>query len=235
MVGVGGCWPVLARRYACISCKGAKGEAKKRTFTALHPDILAQLSSAFRLQRDMFVVRRKVCIEKDLLRLVNALTMRCGFEFMEKALLAADYSQIELRVIAAMSQEETMIEAFKNGEDIHASTAAKVFNVPLDEVTREQRGNAKTVNFGIIYGVSAFGLSNQTDLSRTEAKELIETYYETYPKLRKYMSSQVDFARDHGYVTTLSNRRRYLKDINSRNAIVRGAAERNAVNAPIQA
>ena len=152
----------------------------------------------------------------------------------EYTLLAADYSQIELRVIAAMSQEETMIEAFKNGEDIHASTASKVFNVPLDEVTREQRGNAKTVNFGIIYGVSAFGLSNQTDLSRTEAKELIETYYETYPKLRKYMSSQVDFARDHGYVTTLSNRRRYLKDINSRNAIVRGAAERNAVNAPIQ-
>ena len=152
----------------------------------------------------------------------------------EYTLLAADYSQIELRVIAAMSQEETMIEAFKNGEDIHASTAAKVFNVPLDKVTREQRGNAKTVNFGIIYGVSAFGLSNQTDLSRTEAKELIETYYETYPKLRKYMSSQVDFARDHGYVTTLSNRRRYLKDINSQNAIVRGAAERNAVNAPIQ-
>ncbi len=152
----------------------------------------------------------------------------------EYTLLAADYSQIELRVIAAMSQEETMIEAFKNGEDIHASTASKVFNVPLEEVTREQRGNAKTVNFGIIYGVSAFGLSNQTDLSRTEAKELIETYYETYPKLRKYMSSQVDFARDHGYVTTLSNRRRYLKDINSRNAIVRGAAERNAVNAPIQ-
>ena len=152
----------------------------------------------------------------------------------EYILLAADYSQIELRVIAAMSEEETMIEAFKNGEDIHASTAAKVFNVPLEEVTREQRGNAKTVNFGIIYGVSAFGLSNQTDLSRTEAKELIETYYETYPKLRKYMSSQVDFARDHGYVTTVSNRRRYLKDINSRNAIVRGAAERNAVNAPIQ-
>jgi len=152
----------------------------------------------------------------------------------EYVLLAADYSQIELRVIAAMSEEETMLEAFKNGEDIHASTAAKVFNVPLAEVTREQRGNAKTVNFGIIYGVSAFGLSNQTDLSRSEAKELIETYYETYPKLRKYISSQVDFARDHGYVTTLSNRRRYLKDINSRNAIVRGAAERNAVNAPIQ-
>ena len=149
-------------------------------------------------------------------------------------LLAADYSQIELRIIAALSKEETMIEAFKNGEDIHASTASKVFNVPLKEVTREQRSNAKTVNFGIIYGVSAFGLSNQTDLSRGEAKELIDTYYETYPKLRAYMGAQVDFARDNGYVQTVLGRRRYLKDINSRNAIVRGAAERNAVNAPIQ-
>ncbi len=149
-------------------------------------------------------------------------------------LLAADYSQIELRIIAALSEEETMIEAFKNGEDIHASTASKVFNVPIAEVTREQRSNAKTVNFGIIYGVSAFGLSNQTDLSRSEAKELIDTYYETYPKLKKYISTQVDFARDNGYVQTVLGRRRYLKDINSRNAVVRGAAERNAVNAPIQ-
>ena len=152
----------------------------------------------------------------------------------EYILLAADYSQIELRIIAALSQEETMIEAFKNGEDIHASTASKVFNVPITEVTREQRSNAKTVNFGIIYGVSAFGLSNQTDLSRGEAKELIDTYYETYPKLKAYMSAQVDFARDHGYVKTVLDRRRYLKDINSRNAVVRSAAERNAVNAPIQ-
>ncbi|MCK0178948.1 DNA polymerase I [Flavobacteriaceae bacterium S0862] len=149
-------------------------------------------------------------------------------------LLAADYSQIELRVIAALSEEETMINAFKNGEDIHASTASKVFNVPLNEVTREQRSNAKTVNFGIIYGVSAFGLSNQTDLNRTEAKELIDTYYETYPKLKAFISKQVDFARDNGYVETVLGRRRYLKDINSRNAVVRGAAERNAVNAPIQ-
>ena len=149
-------------------------------------------------------------------------------------LLAADYSQIELRIIAALSEEENMMEAFKNGEDIHASTAAKVFNVPLDEVTREQRSNAKTVNFGIIYGVSAFGLSNQTDLSRSEAKELIDTYYETYPKLKAYMSAQVDFARENGYVETVLNRRRYLKDINSRNAMVRSGAERNAVNAPIQ-
>ncbi|MCK0160761.1 DNA polymerase I [Allomuricauda sp. F6463D] len=149
-------------------------------------------------------------------------------------LLAADYSQIELRIIAALSEEDTMISAFKNGEDIHASTASKVFNVPIEEVTREQRSNAKTVNFGIIYGVSAFGLSNQTDLSRGEAKELIDTYYKTYPKLRNYMSEQVDFARDNGYVQTVLGRRRYLKDINAGNQVVRGAAERNAVNAPIQ-
>ncbi|MDC6350198.1 DNA polymerase I [Zeaxanthinibacter sp. PT1] len=149
-------------------------------------------------------------------------------------LLAADYSQIELRVIASLSEESNMIEAFKKGEDIHAATAARVFDVPLEEVTREQRGNAKTVNFGIIYGVSAFGLSNQTDLSRTEAKELIDTYYKTYPKLRNYISEQIDFAREHGYVQTVLGRRRYLKDINGSNAVVRGAAERNAVNAPIQ-
>jgi len=149
-------------------------------------------------------------------------------------LMAADYSQIELRIISALSGDEGMLSAFQNNEDIHRSTAAKVFNVPPEEVTREQRGNAKTVNFGIIYGVSAFGLSQQTNLNRSEAKELIETYYSTYPKLRAYMQDQIDFARDHGYVSTVLGRRRYLKDINSQNAIVRGAAERNAVNAPIQ-
>ena len=148
--------------------------------------------------------------------------------------MAADYSQIELRIIAALSGDEGMLSAFQNNEDIHRATAAKVFNVPPEEVTREQRGNAKTVNFGIIYGVSAFGLSQQTNLNRSEAKELIETYYNTYPKLRAYMQDQIDFARDHGYVSTVLGRRRYLKDINSQNAIVRGAAERNAVNAPIQ-
>ncbi|WP_304156356.1 DNA polymerase I [Mesonia mobilis] len=149
-------------------------------------------------------------------------------------LLAADYSQIELRIIAALSKEETMMKAFQDGEDIHATTAAKVFDVPLEEVTREQRSNAKTVNFGIIYGVSAFGLSNQTDLSRAESKELIETYYKTYPKLRDYIDDQVEFAREHGYVSTVMGRRRYLKDINAGNAMVRSGAERNAVNAPIQ-
>ena len=149
-------------------------------------------------------------------------------------LLSADYSQIELRIIAALSGEENMIKAFQNHEDIHRSTAAKVFNVSLDEVTKEQRSNAKTVNFGIIYGVSAFGLSNQTSLSRSESAALIDAYYKTYPKLKSYMSEQVDFARQNGYVQTVLGRRRYLKDINSANAIVRGAAERNAVNAPIQ-
>ncbi|TDD96561.1 DNA polymerase I [Flavobacterium cellulosilyticum] len=149
-------------------------------------------------------------------------------------LVSADYSQIELRIIAALSGEENMIAAFKNHEDIHRSTASKVFNVPLEEVTREQRSNAKTVNFGIIYGVSAFGLSNQTDLSRKEAAELIEAYYTSYPKLKSYMSDQVDFAREKGYVQTVLGRRRYLKDINSANAMVRSGAERNAVNAPIQ-
>jgi DNA polymerase-1 len=149
-------------------------------------------------------------------------------------IVAADYSQIELRIIAALSKEENMIQAFKNGEDIHASTASKVFNVPLEEVTRAQRSNAKTVNFGIVYGVSAFGLSNQTGLSRTESKELIDTYYATYPKLKDYMQEQVNFAKENGYVQTVLGRRRYLKDINSQNAMVRGGAERNAVNAPIQ-
>jgi DNA polymerase-1 len=149
-------------------------------------------------------------------------------------LVSADYSQIELRIIAALSGEENMIKAFQNNEDIHRSTAAKVFNVPLGDVTKEQRSNAKTVNFGIIYGVSAFGLSNQTSLSRKEAAELIDAYYATYPKLKSYMANQVDFARENGYVQTVLGRRRYLKDINSANMMVKSGAERNAVNAPIQ-
>ena len=149
-------------------------------------------------------------------------------------LMAADYSQIELRIIAALSKDPAMVNAFKNNEDIHASTAARVFHVPPEEVTREQRSNAKTVNFGIIYGVSAFGLSQQTNLNRSESKELIDNYYASYPELKQYIADQVNFAREHGYVATVLGRRRYLKDINSQNAVVRGAAERNAVNAPIQ-
>lgn len=149
-------------------------------------------------------------------------------------LLSADYSQIELRIIAALSGDPEMVRSFQNNEDIHASTAAKVFNVPLEAVTREQRSHAKTVNFGIVYGVSAFGLSNQTSLSRSESKDLIDAYYATYPRLRQYIGEQVEIAREQGFVQTISGRRRYLKDINSQNQVVRGAAERNAVNAPIQ-
>ena len=149
-------------------------------------------------------------------------------------MLSADYSQIELRVIAALSEDPNMISAFNKNLDIHSSTAAKVFDVKLEDVTKEQRSNAKTVNFGIIYGVSAFGLSNQTSLTRSESKLLIESYYDAYPKLKNFISSQINFARENGYVETILGRKRYLRDINSRNAIVRGAAERNAVNAPVQ-
>lgn len=152
----------------------------------------------------------------------------------EHTILSADYSQIELRIIAALSGDPEMIRSFRNGEDIHASTAAKVFNVALEEVTREQRSHAKTVNFGIVYGVSAFGLSNQTSLSRGESKDLIDAYYATYPRLKQFIGEQVEIARENGFVKTITGRRRYLKDINSQNQVVRGAAERNAVNAPIQ-
>ena len=149
-------------------------------------------------------------------------------------LMAADYSQIELRVIAALSKESNMIRSFEKNEDIHLSTAATVFNIPLEKVTKQQRSHAKIVNFGIIYGVSAFGLSNQTDLNIKESKSLIETYYLKYPKLKQFIEKQISFARDKGYVETVLGRRRILRDINSTNNIVRSAAERNAVNAPIQ-
>ena len=149
-------------------------------------------------------------------------------------LMAADYSQIELRVIAALSKEDNMIRSFEKNEDIHVSTAAAVFNIPLEKVTKQQRSHAKIVNFGIIYGVSAFGLSNQTDLNIKESKNLIETYYEKYPKLKQFIEKQIFFARDKGYVETILGRRRVLRDINSSNSIIKSAAERNAVNAPIQ-
>lgn len=149
-------------------------------------------------------------------------------------IISADYSQIELRLIAEISKEENMINAFQHGEDIHASTASKLFNVPLKEVTKIQRSQAKTVNFGIIYGQGAFGLAEQTGLSRTEAKEMIQNYFETYPELKKYMAEQVKKAQDTGYVETILNRKRHLKDINSANFVVKAHAERNAVNAPIQ-
>lgn len=151
-----------------------------------------------------------------------------------KKIISADYSQIELRLIAEISNEENMILAFQNGEDIHASTASKLFNIPLEEVTKTQRSQAKTVNFGILYGQGAFALAEQTGLSRTEAKQMIEAYYETYPQLKKFMADQVKKAQELGYVETILHRKRHLKDINSANFVVRAHAERNAVNAPIQ-
>lgn len=149
-------------------------------------------------------------------------------------LMAADYSQVELRLIAEMSKDKEMMKSFKNNEDIHIATASKVFGIPLTEVTKKQRSHAKTVNFGIIYGVSATGLSEQTKLSRKEAGDLIETYYKNYSQLKAFMDEKINFAREYGYVETILGRRRYLQDINSRNIMVRSAAERNAVNAPIQ-
>ncbi len=149
-------------------------------------------------------------------------------------LLAADYSQIELRIIAALSKDESMIQAFKEGLDIHAATAAKVFEVDLEQVDREMRSKAKMVNFGIIYGISAFGLSQRLSIPRKEAKEIIDSYFEKYPKIKSYMDESIEYAKSHGYVETIMKRRRYLPDINGRNAVVRGFAERNAINAPIQ-
>lgn len=147
---------------------------------------------------------------------------------------SADYSQIELRIMAHLSGDKNMIEAFNSGHDIHTATAAKVFKVPIEEVTREQRSKAKTANFGIIYGISAFGLSERMHVSLKEAKELIAEYFETYPNVKAYMSQSIETARQNGYTETICGRRCYLPDIHSHNAIVRGYAERNAINAPIQ-
>jgi DNA polymerase-1 len=152
----------------------------------------------------------------------------------EYVLLSADYSQIELRIIASVAKEEAMIEAFKNKLDIHAATAARVYNKELADVTSEERRNAKAVNFGIIYGQSAFGLSQNLGISRKEAAQIIEEYFKSYPGIKRYMDETINFAKEHEYVETLMGRRRYLRDINSANFTVRGFAERNAINAPIQ-
>ena len=149
-------------------------------------------------------------------------------------IFAADYSQIELRIIAEMSGDENMKKAFISGEDIHSATAAKVFSVELKDVDREMRSKAKAVNFGIIYGVSAFGLAQNLNIPRREAKEIIESYFEQYPKIKTFMDQSIELAKEKGFVETIMHRKRYLKDINSTNGIVRGHAERNAINAPIQ-
>lgn len=148
--------------------------------------------------------------------------------------LSADYSQIELRIMAHLSEDENLIEAFQSGYDIHSATAAKIFKVSLDEVTSDMRRKAKTANFGIIYGISVFGLAERLSIPRSEAKELIDGYFSLYPKVKDYMSNIISSAKDKGYVQTLFNRKRFLPDINSRNSVVRGFSERNAINAPIQ-
>lgn len=147
---------------------------------------------------------------------------------------SADYSQIELRIMAHLSEDDNMIEAFREEQDIHAATAAKIYKINIDEVSREQRSKAKTANFGIIYGISVFGLAERLNVDRKEAKELIDGYFENYPKVKAYMDESIRSARDKGYIETIFKRKRYLPDINSRNAVVRGYAERNAINAPIQ-
>jgi DNA polymerase-1 len=148
--------------------------------------------------------------------------------------MAADYSQIELRIVAAFAKDESMIEAFKSGRDIHSTTASKVFGVPIEEVDRDMRRKAKEVNFGLIYGISAFGLSQNIGISRTEAQQIITAYFNEFPGVKQYMDAQVNNAREHTYVETILGRRRYLRDIHSKNMTVRGHAERNAINAPIQ-
>lgn len=152
----------------------------------------------------------------------------------EFLLLAADYSQIELRIVAAFAKDENMMEAFKNGKDIHSTTASKVFNVPLEEVDRDMRRKAKEVNFGLIYGISAFGLAQNLNISRSEAQEIISSYFNEFPGVKRYMDEQVNKAREFTYVETILGRRRYLRDIHSKNMVGRGHAERNAINAPIQ-
>ncbi len=149
-------------------------------------------------------------------------------------LLSADYSQVELRLMAHLSNDQSLIEAFREGQDIHSATAAKVFHTDIQTVTSEQRRRAKTANFGIIYGISAFGLAQRLDISRTEAKEIIDGYFASYPKVKEYMDRAAEQARNDGFVSTIFGRRRYLNDINSRNVVARGVAERNAINAPIQ-
>ena len=152
----------------------------------------------------------------------------------EGVIVSADYSQIELRIMAHLSCDEHLVKAFRDGDDVHAATAAKIYGIPLSEVTREQRGRAKTANFGIMYGISSFGLAQRLNLGRKEAKELIDGYFASFPAIRSFIDDSIGFARENGYVETLFGRRRYLPDINAKNATVRALAERNAVNAPIQ-
>lgn len=152
----------------------------------------------------------------------------------DAVMMSADYSQIELRLMAHLCGDEHLISAFRSGQDVHSATAAKIFNIPLEEVNVDHRRVAKTANFGIMYGISAFGLSQRLHCSRTEAKKIIDDYFESFPSIRRFIDETLQFAKANGYVQTIFGRRRYIADINSSNANLRAFAERNAVNAPIQ-
>ncbi len=174
---------------------------------------------------------QNIPIREEMGREIRRAFIPSGSDFL---FFSADYSQIELRLMAHLSQDKNLLQAFRNGEDIHAATAANIFKIPLAEVSREMRTKAKTANFGIIYGISAFGLSQRLNISRSEGKELIDGYFESYPGVKRYMDYAIRKAREKGFVETIFGRKRILSDINSRNAVVRGMAERNAINAPIQ-
>ena len=195
------------------------------------------------------MIRMSIPIIKDIIRAYNipilevpyyeaddvigTLAKKASSDY-EVYMMTPDYSQIELRLMADLSGDKNMIEALRCGQDIHEATAAKIFGIPPEKVNQDMRRKAKSANFGIIYGISTFGLSEQLRISRAEAKDLIDGYFATYPEVKAYMDKSIHTAREKGYVENIFHRKRFLPDINSRNAIVRGYAERNAINAPIQ-
>ncbi|MFH1319066.1 MAG: DNA polymerase I [Bacteroidota bacterium] len=214
----------------------------KNTYIEPLPDMINTQTGRIHTQYNQIVTRTgrlssdKPNLQNIPIRTERGREVRKAFvpEDEDYILLSADYSQIELRIIAALSKDQGMINAFIQGKDIHAATASKVYNVSIDEITGEMRRNAKMVNFGIIYGISAFGLSQRLNIPRKEAENIIEQYFNKYPKIKEYMEKTIEFAREHGYVETIKGRRRYLRNINDNNAMVRGGEERNAINAPIQ-
>ncbi|MBL4655869.1 MAG: DNA polymerase I [Bacteroidia bacterium] len=214
----------------------------KNTYVDPLPDLINPQTGRIHTQFNQVVARTgrlssdKPNLQNIPIRTERGREIRKAFVPRDKnyVLLSADYSQVELRIIAELSKDQGMLDAFIQGQDIHASTASKVYNVSIDDVTSEMRRNAKMVNFGIIYGISAFGLSQRLNIPRKEAAQIIEQYFIKYPKVKEYMGNTIEFAREHGYVETIMGRRRYLRNINDNNAMVRGSEERNAINAPIQ-
>ena len=208
---------------------------KEHTLSAAEEEILAKTYEMATAPDDIFSMFNDADAKFGTIRDENGKEIRKAFIPDEGALFfSADYSQIELRIMAHLSEDKNMIDAFLSGYDIHAATAAKVYKTDIKEVNPDMRRKAKTANFGIIYGISVFGLAERMNVDRKEAKELIDGYFETYPQVKAYMDKSIEIAREKGYVETIFHRKRFLPDINSRNAVVRGYAERNAINAPIQ-